>query len=316
MKDTVPWTIRNYQPGDEARWLDLIRSAPDYPYVIFGCSPSMDALRMTLEHPQMDPARNLFFAGAQGQWVAYAELWHAPGRPRTVSRILVHPGWRRQGLGSELLRTVAARARALEGRYLDIQIESSQEGGRAFLQAYGFRPVHYSWRMALSGTSGLAAVPEPVWPAGYGQRTFRIGRDERTSVRIENESFGDEWEFTPVEPGEIEGFVRSPSFRADGVIYALQDEQVVGECWCWIDDQPAAAAGEKQGEIGCLCVHPAHRGRGLGRALLLTGLHWLRRQGMASAGLWVDGANDRARHLYESAGLSAVRTDIWYREEL
>jgi mycothiol synthase len=63
-------------------------------------------------------------------------------------------------------------------------------------------------------------------------------------------------------------------------------------------------------------VHPQHRGRGLGRALLVAGVQWLRHQGMTSACLWVDGANDRAKHLYESVGFIAARTDIWYREEL
>lgn len=315
MNDSVPWTLRNYRPGDEARWLALIRAAPDFPYAVFGHTPSLDALRMVLEHPQMDPAHNLFFAEAEGCSVGYAELWHAPGRPRHTGRVLVHPRWRRQGLGSALLQTIAIRARELDGKYLDVQIESSQQGGRAFLQAHGFRPVHYSWRMVLSDVSNLVTMPEPVWPEGYGHRTFFVGRDERTSVRIENESFGDEWEFTPVELGEIEGLVRSPSFRADGVIYALKDGQVVGECWCWVNDEAIAQTGEKQGDVWCLCVHPEHRGRGLGRALLLAGAQWLRRQGMASAGLWVDGANDRARYLYESAGFVVMRTDIWYREE-
>ncbi len=66
----------------------------------------------------------------------------------------------------------------------------------------------------------------------------------------------------------------------------------------------------------CLCVHPQHRHRGLGRVLLLAGVQWLCQQGMASAALYVDGANDRARHLYEAAGFVPARTDIWYREEL
>ncbi len=313
MNRPVPWILRTYRPGDEAPWLDLIRAAPDFPYAVFGHAPSMDALRIVLEHPQMDPAHNLFFAEADGSVVGYAELWYAAGRPRTTGRVLVHPGRRRQGLGTVLLRTIAGRARELGGEHLDIQIESSQGGGRAFLEGHGFRPVHYSWRMVVPD---LSTVPDPVWPDGYSRRTFVVGRDERTSVRIENESFGDEWEFVPVELGEIEGLVRSPSFRADGVIYALKDGQVVGECWCWINHEAIAQTGEKQGDGWCLCVHPEHRGRGLGRALLLAGAQWLRQQGMASVALWVDGANDRAKHLYESAGCVVARTDIWYREQL
>lgn len=305
--------IRNYRPGDEQAWLALIQAAPDFPYALFNRSPSLDALRVMLEHPHMDSAHNLFVAEADGRFVGYGELWHVLGRPRNTSRVLVHPQRRRQGLGAGLLRAIEARARVLGGQYLDVQIESTQEGGRAFLQARGFQPVHYSWQMVFAD---VCSAPEPSWPPGYCQRTFVIGQDEWTSVRLENVSFQDEWEFVPVELGEIEGFVRSPSFRADGIIYAVKDGQVVGECWNWIDDQAIAQTGEKQGDVWCLCVRPQHRRRGLGRALLLTGVQWLRQLGMASAALYVDGANDRARHLYEAVGFNAQRTDIWYREEL
>ena len=305
--------IRNYRPGDERAWLALILSAPDFPYALFNRSPSLDALRVMLEHPHMDPAHNLFFAEAPCGIVGYGELWHAPGHARHTLRVLVHSEWRRQGLGTTLLRTIEARARELGGQYLDTQIESSQHVGRSFLQARGFRPIHYSWQMVLPD---ISVAPPPDWPQGYTVRRFVPGRDEHTSVRLENDSFLDEWEYTPVELGEIEGFVRSPSFRADGVIYAVKDRQAAGECWSWVDDEAIAQTSEKQGDVWCLCVHPEHRGRGLGRALLLAGVQWLRRQGMTSVCLWVDGANDRARHLYESAGFRAARTDIWYREEL
>jgi len=66
----------------------------------------------------------------------------------------------------------------------------------------------------------------------------------------------------------------------------------------------------------CLCVHPQHRGRGLGKALLLAGLQWLRQQGATLATLAVDGANERAKHLYELVGFITRRTDAWYRRYL
>jgi GNAT superfamily N-acetyltransferase len=162
MKGAASLAIHNYRSGDEGAWLALIQAAPDSPYAIFNRSPSLDALRVMLEHPYMDAMHNLFFVKADGGLIGYGELWHAPGRPRNILRVLVHPDWRRHGLGTRLLRTIEARARELDGQYLDVQIESSQEGGRAFLHARGFQPVHYSWQMTLSD---VAAAPEPAWPA-------------------------------------------------------------------------------------------------------------------------------------------------------
>ena len=163
----------------------------------------------------------------------------------------------------------------------------------------------------------IDAAPLPEWPAGYSRRTFVPGQDEHTAVQLENVSFQDEWEYTPVETGEIQGFVRSPSFRADGVIFAVHDGQVVGECWNWIDEgEHSAQAEERRGDVWCLCVHPQHRRQGLGRALLLAGVQWLREQGVTAVYLAVDGANERAKNLYESVGFVTRRTDVWYRKGL
>jgi mycothiol synthase len=231
-----------------------------------------------------------------------------------VGRVLVHPAWRRRGLGAALLAQVEARARAEGGRYLDMMVAGEHEAGSRFLEANHFRAVHYGWQMILPD---IHSAPGPAWPSGYHTRTFVPGQDERTTVEIENASFQDEWEFSTIELGEIEGFVRSPSFRADGILYATHQGQAVGECWSWIDEeQRTAPPGDKSGGVWCLCVHPQHRRRGLGQALLLAGVQWQRQQGMASATLAVDGANDRAKHLYETVGFITRRTDVWYRKEL
>lgn len=116
--------------------------------------------------------------------------------------------------------------------------------------------------------------------------------------------------------GEIRGFVNSQSFRPDGVVYAVHAGEVVGECWSWIESDQLLEGRERRGEVWCLCVHPRHRGRGLGRALLLTGVERLRQGGMRSASLCVDGANPRARRLYESVGLQQDNEQKWYRKEL
>ena len=305
------WRIRCFRSGDEAAWLELLKAAPDFRYLIFSCSPSLDALRMIIEHPSMDAAHNLWFAEANHRLVGCAELWHDEGRPRSVFKVLVHPGWRRRGLGTELLRRVEQRARSLGGTRLDVMVEQGQSGGRAFLQARRLREVHRCWDMVLATDSD---VTPPQWPRGYTIRHFVTGQDEMNSVELENASFRNEWEYAPVQAGEIEGFVRSPSFRPEGVVYAVSQGTVVGECWAWIDN--SATAASCHGDIWCLCVHPEHRSRGLGRALLLCGVEWLQKQGVGCISLGVDGANDGAKRLYESVGFRAARTHLWYREEL
>jgi mycothiol synthase len=312
MRNHLP-PIRNYQPGDETAWLALIRACPDFQEHFFNRSASLDALRTVVEHPNMDPAHNLLFADSGAGFAGYAELWCAAELLRAVGRVLVHPDWRSRGLGTVLLQRIEERARSVGSHYLDISIAEPETSGRHFLEHHGFSVAHYRWQMQLSL---LDTLPAPRWPAGYAQRIFAVGQDERAVVELENASFADAWEYVLVEVGEIEGFVRSPSFRPDGVILALHSGQLVGECWSWIDDERIAETGDKQGAVWCLCVRPQHRGLGLGRGLLLAGLRWLQQQGMRSAVGAVDGANERAQRLYRSVGCEVLRTDIWYRKPL
>ena len=58
----------------------------------------------------------------------------------------------------------------------------------------------------------------------------------------------------------------------------------------------------RRGYVQRLAVAPEVQGSGLGRALLIDGLRWLRRRGAARAVVNTQVDNDRARRLYESLG--------------
>jgi ribosomal protein S18 acetylase RimI-like enzyme len=61
-------------------------------------------------------------------------------------------------------------------------------------------------------------------------------------------------------------------------------------------------SSDNQGYLQRLAVDPGHRRRGLGRALGLDGLHWLRRRGVAGAVVNTQIGNDAALELYLSIG--------------
>jgi ribosomal protein S18 acetylase RimI-like enzyme len=58
----------------------------------------------------------------------------------------------------------------------------------------------------------------------------------------------------------------------------------------------------RRGYVQRLAVAPEAQGAGLGRALIVDGLRWLRRRGAARAVVNTQVDNDRARRLYESLG--------------
>ena len=69
-------------------------------------------------------------------------------------------------------------------------------------------------------------------------------------------------------------------------------------------------ASENQGYLQRLAVHPGHRRRGLGRALGLDGLRWLRRRGVAGAVVNTQLGNEPALALYLSLGFRQEPTQL------
>jgi mycothiol synthase len=67
------------------------------------------------------------------------------------------------------------------------------------------------------------------------------------------------------------------------------------------------------GEIYITAVDPAFSGNGLGRALTITALNYLKYQGLNDAMLYVDFDNIRALKLYKSLGFTVSGKDILYR---
>jgi threonine dehydratase len=96
-----------------------------------------------------------------------------------------------------------------------------------------------------------------------------------------------------------EALERAHPRRGGARFGAEQDGRMVG----FIVVGPASEdAASTTGEVYALNVDPDYWSRGIGRALLATGVDHLRASGFLDAVLWVLPANARARHFYEATG--------------
>ncbi|MDI6692214.1 MAG: GNAT family N-acetyltransferase [Anaerosomatales bacterium] len=85
---------------------------------------------------------------------------------------------------------------------------------------------------------------------------------------------------------------------SDRTVVAKRGLAVVGYAMCRID--------RGHGVVGRLAVAPAHRGNGIGSALLADCLRYLERQGIHRTVLYTQAGNDAAQRLYARFGFESI----------
>jgi ribosomal-protein-alanine N-acetyltransferase len=81
-----------------------------------------------------------FVAEEQGRVVGFAGYWYIVDECH-VSTLAVHPTWRRQGLGEQLLRTVLQHAMDLGAVLATLEVRQTNLRAQALYQKYGFEVV-------------------------------------------------------------------------------------------------------------------------------------------------------------------------------
>ncbi len=205
----------------------------------------------------------------------------------------VHPDYRNRGVGRALYELVERQAREWGAKTLLIESNQRHTLLRQFLERRGFEFDRYSWEMLLPANHPVAAAE---WPDGFSVRTFVPGQDEKLYQYLLNAPFADHFAFDEVSFDQVLYIIEQPGFNADGVFFAFAGTEPAGICTAIV--HPNA---ESEGWIEDLAVMPACRRHGVGRALLLTGVNWLR-QRVSKVKLGVEGKNERALPLYTSVG--------------
>ncbi|HYM63427.1 MAG TPA: GNAT family N-acetyltransferase [Gaiellaceae bacterium] len=242
---------------------------------------------------------------AQETWVAFEEgrvVGYASVRPTgDVAAIddesSVHPDARGRGIGSALVDE--AEGLAIARRLPRVHLTVVNDDGRSLARERGYALVRHFWRMEIDLSDSEPVEPE--LPEGVAIRQYRPGADDQALHAMDQEAFGEHWEFVPTELDEWLGWRQE---REDYVPalwqLAVAEGEVAGAALCF---------GERdRGWVLDLGVRKRWRGRGLGLALLHAGFRELRGGGYTKVGLEVDSANETgATRLYERAGMAVTR---------
>lgn len=139
-------------------------------------------------------------------------------------------------------------------------------------------------------------LPAPQWPAGTQLDHYR----DECAPAIHAVLC-----MTQAQGGRVanlqtwrQQFVTDAEFDPTLCLVASNAEGILGVAQCWTS-----------AFIKNLAVHPCAQGQGLGRALLLHAFQVFKQRGEPYVDLKVLESNQRARQLYESAGMTFVLRD-------
>jgi mycothiol synthase len=227
------------------------------------------------------------------------------GQPRT-GELVIHPDYRRHGLGLELVRALVAAA---DGYPVRLWAHGDLPAAAMLARAAGFERFRALWQMRRPLGPGLDH--QPAFPAGTTLRAFRPGQDEDEWLGLNARAFAKHPEQGAWTRHDLELREREPWFDPAGFFIADRDGAMAGFHWTKVHG-PADAPGSV-GEVYVVGVDPGEQGTGLGRALTLAGLRYLRDRGLAEVMLYVDEDNAPAIRLYEGLGFTRSATDAMYR---
>lgn len=289
-------------PADAAEVLALVREAASAD----GVAPLSEQVMLSIRHGLDERARHLRLWDS-GRLAGYGHM--DPGDPADPARepageLVIRPAARRRGLGRALGRQLVAEA---GGRQVRLWAHGDLPAAAALAASAGFRRSRALWQMRRPLAAALA---EPQVPAGVTVRTFRVGQDEDAWVAVNHRAFAGHPEQGSWIRADLDMREREPWFDPDGFFLAERDHGLAGFHWTKVHNGQAGAAAV--GEVYVIGVDPAEQGSGLGRALTLIGLRYLRDRGLAEVMLYVDETNAGAIRLYESLGFAHSATDVMF----
>ena len=296
--------IRNFHPHDLVACVQLVNEIDEADRL--GKATSVEQMKERLGQPGYHPGEDLFLAQLDGLLVGYADMVRELEIGRVILDGAVHPAHRGRGAGGRLLQIAIDHSRRLGAKVVQIPIAQGTQTGEHFVGKRGFRVVRRQWQMSLTEYGGgVLQIPH-----GFELGHFVPG-DEQSLCALQNLAFAGSWGFRPNTVEDIRYLVNTSCCHPEGILFITKGQRKIG--YCWTMDHPTQ---KEKGYIRMMGVDPEYRGRGLGRAITVAGIEYLRQQGMKEMELSVDSRNSGAKRLYQSVGFKRKGTTLWYQRRL
>ena len=251
-------------------------------------------LRLRRPHPT---TRHLLVS-EDGDLVGYAQL--ELGTEWSAGQLVVSPSHRRQGVGTQLLRRLIMESPT------PLRVWAMGDTPAARALATGLGMVRRRELLIMERRLD-DELPEPQIPPGVQIRTFVPGQDEQEWLRVNAAAFASHPEQALIDLDDLNDRMAESWFDARGFFVATKEGSMIGFHW-------TKQHQDQLGEVYVLGIAPWAARRGLGKALLLTGLRWLQQQGNSRVKLYVESDHQAAIELYLTYGFATASRDVMYAQ--
>jgi mycothiol synthase len=260
-----------------------------------------------------DKADSHLLVEKDNQIIGYAHLDQTDLVAGPSVELVVDPSYRGAGVGKALLSEVIK----ICGENLRLWVHGEQEVAHNLAASFNFEKIRTVLQMSKSLTD---IQPLLVLDKEIIIRSFLPGIDSDAWLKLNNKVFKDHPEQGGWQLSDLNHRLSEEWFDEKGFFIVEKNKQVIASTWTKVHgehshnhDGEASHAHPAIGEIYITAVDPAYSGLGIGKALTITALNYLKYQGLKDAMLYVDFDNKAALNLYDSLGFELSSKDILYR---
>ena len=259
--------------------------------------------RWVIEHPENETL------------IAHAALQlpsETDDRRVTDGTLVVHPEWRRQGLGSTLFSKIEERL-AQSSVALRFYLDPRLEAAVTFAVKRGLEPNPADTYTEMHAVLDDVTT-EPVLPDGFVLRSYRDVNDLPTLVEALNRGFEGLLGHHHTTETDFAPHLAELDWNGLFLLFA-PDGNVAGEISAELLPNRTERNRISTGRVGSPGIVPKYRSLELYQALLLSGVAYLKQQNAIRAELQSWGDALETIQLYASLGFKTVHQQVAYQRE-
>lgn len=276
-----------------------------------GLEISEQSLLAQLNLPGHDPLKDRWMVDAldgSSSLIASALIRHPPDTEMAIANIMVHPDWRRRGIGAVLLSNLIERAHEQKAGSIQIFANPNHSDAPGFLLNHGFIAQGAYTELRISEDVHL---PPVIWPFGYTMRPYSQVQDLSILTQAMNLSYIPLWGHQVVSEEKMASWL--PNFNEQGLFLVFSEKgRVVGISRVEPSAERTLKNGKPTGYIDAPGIVPQHRRLDLYRALVLTGIKWLRTQGYSLIEMESWGDKLEVLKMYRELGFNDLHQQVSY----